>query len=179
MTTLRFLSVPVLGLAVSLGAVGCANERHDEIPENATLNVEGGQQLAFRAPQDGTVYVYDTGDDAMVYSGHVKKGHLLVVDPDKDRITVDGRTVLEKSLDNERRRIFFKEADPVDRVVVPAGAQIEVQDSPPARIEIEQRKQPETNIQIEREPDARIEVEDDSAKIRVEEDSGTQIEVND
>lgn len=88
---------------------GCMHDRSSAIPPDATLQTEGQKQLAFRAIEPGTVYVYNRNDDKMVYSGDLRRGETIAIDSDKNRITLDGRTVLEKGLDqNETLRIFFK-----------------------------------------------------------------------
>jgi len=88
---------------------GCMHERSAAIPADATLQTEGQKELTFRATEPGTVYVYNRNDDKIVYSGDMQRGETISIDPDKDHITLDGRTVLEKGLDrNETLRIFFK-----------------------------------------------------------------------
>src|SRR5215204_4468832 len=88
---------------------GCMHDRHEAIPSDATLQTEGQKELAFRATEPGTVYVYNRNDNKMVYSGEMRRGETLSIDPNQDRVTLDGRTVLEKGLDNnETLRVFFK-----------------------------------------------------------------------
>jgi hypothetical protein len=96
-------------VATLVGAAGCMNDRHPQIPADATLMTEGQKSLTFRATEPGTVYVYNRNDNKMVYSGEMERGQSLAINPDQNRITIDGRTVLEKGLDdNETLRVFFK-----------------------------------------------------------------------
>ena len=46
-------------LGLSFLITGCANERHEDIPPSATMVSEGDEKLAFQAPRDGEIYVYD------------------------------------------------------------------------------------------------------------------------
>jgi hypothetical protein len=110
MNALRQIAVPgVLGLSLMVGVVGCQNERHDEIPPTALMASEGDEKLAYMAPSDGEVYVYDTETDRMVYSGTIEKGQTIQVDPEKDRVSIDGNTKLERALNNgNQHRIFFQ-----------------------------------------------------------------------
>ena len=121
MAAAKSLALPrwfVVFLAL-LGA-GCQHDRHSQIPADATLMSEGDRSLTFRATESGTVYVYNRNDDKMVYSGDIARGETLSVDADKNRITLDGRTVLEKGVDrNETLRVFFKpNVLPRERVIV-------------------------------------------------------------
>jgi hypothetical protein len=95
-------------LGLSLVVAGCASERHDEIPPSALMTSEGDGQLAYMAPHDGDIYVFDTETDRMVYSGKIEKGKTITVDPEKDRISIDGATKLEQAInEGNRHRIFF------------------------------------------------------------------------
>jgi len=111
MATAKTVSLPrwIVVFAALIGAAGCMNERHSQIPTDATLMTEGQKSLAFRATEPGTVYVYNRNDNKMVYSGEMERGQSLSIDPEIDRMTIDGRTVLEKGLDNnDTLRVFFK-----------------------------------------------------------------------
>ncbi|MBC8107881.1 MAG: hypothetical protein H7Z14_14935 [Anaerolineae bacterium] len=109
---------------------GCMHDRSASIPPDATLQTEGQKQLTFRASEPGTVYIYNRNDDKIVYSGDIGRGETIAVDPDKNRITLDGRTVLEKGLDhNETLRVFFK-PNMISREGVVEEREIRTTDSP-------------------------------------------------
>lgn len=122
MATARTITLPrwIILLAALFGMVGCMNERHPQIPADATLMTEGQKSLTFRATEPGTVYVYNRNDNKMVYSGEMEGGQSLSVDPERNRITIDGRTVLEKGLDNNQTlRVFYKPSTiPRERVII-------------------------------------------------------------
>lgn len=103
----------VLGFSLVVG--GCSHERHEEIPTTAMMAVEGDERLSYTAPHDGKVYVYDVNDDRMLYSGDVKEGDAVTVDPEKSLILIEGRTAMEDGVrDGHRHRVFFDEAEPSD-----------------------------------------------------------------
>ena len=94
---------------LAVTTAGCMHDRSPAIPADAMLQTEGQKQLTFRATEPGTVYVYNRNDDKIVYSGDIQRGETIAIEPDRNRITMDGRTVLEKGLDqNETLRVFFK-----------------------------------------------------------------------
>jgi hypothetical protein len=102
----HFAAAAILGLSLALA--GCSNERHDEIPSSALMVSQGDEQLAYQAPSDGNIYVYDAETDRMVYSGKIEKGDTITVDPEKDRISIDGATKVEKAINaGNRHKIFF------------------------------------------------------------------------
>jgi hypothetical protein len=121
MTAAKSLTLPRwFVVLIALVGAGCQHDRHSQIPADATLMTEGDKSLSFRANESGTVYVYNRNDDKMVYSGDIGRGETLSVDSPNNRITLDGRTVLEKGVDrNETLRVFFKpNVLPRERVIV-------------------------------------------------------------
>jgi hypothetical protein len=71
---------------------------------------EGQANLAYRAPSDGTIYVYDKTSGKLAYSGKVENGQYFRVDPGDRRITVDGNVVQDKVVRTGRQyRLFFRE----------------------------------------------------------------------
>lgn len=109
MAIARSISLPKWTLILLALLSGCMHERHEAIPADATLQTEGQRELTFRATEPGTVYVYNRNDDKMVYSGDMRSGETIAIDPPQNRVTLDGRTVLDTGLDrNDTLRIFFK-----------------------------------------------------------------------
>ncbi len=110
-------AVPVaLGFALALGIAGCAKDRHDDIPSDAREMVSGrgDDDISFRTPSDGRIYIEDTTRSKIVYSGDVKRDQMVTVQAGKDRVTADGNTLTDMNLDDGHRyRIHF---DPGERV---------------------------------------------------------------
>ena len=47
--------------------------RHD-VPAGTTLVKEGHEPMLFQTPSDGTIWVYNSSDNRLVYSGSVRAG---------------------------------------------------------------------------------------------------------
>jgi hypothetical protein len=93
--------------AALLLVAGCTNDRN-QIPPSAQMTATGDEHLAYQAPHDGTVYVYNEHSHKMVYSGGIKKGETLDVDLKHNVISVDGRTVLRHDLSRgSEHKIYF------------------------------------------------------------------------
>jgi hypothetical protein len=81
----------------------------DEVPTTATRVDEGsGPLLSYAPSRDGTLYIYDTDDDRVVFSTPARQDDRFVLDPDANRATLNGRTVLGTGLvPSHRYRIYF------------------------------------------------------------------------
>ena len=133
MATLRKVSMVVLGSLGMVLAVGCAAERHDDIPRSARLVAQDQGDVDFVAPDDGMVYVYDRGAGNMLYSGRIREGERVRVEPRDDRITLNGQTVMDKQIrDNNEVRIFYR-AEPRADVAGSRAIIVPVQPAQPAR----------------------------------------------
>ncbi len=103
------LKVAFAGVALSVMAIGCTAERHQEIPPQAMLSTEGEGQLAYRAPKDGRIYVDDVNSGRLVYTGQIKAGQLFMVEPSERHVTLDGDIVQDKALSaGHRHRVYFE-----------------------------------------------------------------------
>src|SRR5829696_5296129 len=102
MSFCRNVAAPALLAATAfVGVSGCASSDRDlykpvpeqalhVVPATAQLMREGDEPIVFRAPENGTVYVYNSSDDRLVYTGAVRRGQTVQVDPDEDFVMVDG-----------------------------------------------------------------------------------------
>src|SRR4029453_7814182 len=117
MTALRNTALGLLSSLALVAAVGCAAERHESIPANARLMVKDSGDVSFAAPSEGTVYVYDRSSGKMLYSGEVNKNDAVNIAARQDKVTVNGRTVMDQQIrDNDEIRVFFREEPRIDRV---------------------------------------------------------------
>jgi hypothetical protein len=99
--------------------VGCASDRHRDIPTDARLVTEGDKTLTYQFDRPGTVYIFDSDTDKMVYSGKVDRGQMLRVEPDKNRIVLDGKVVRDEDMKTrDTRRVFFEPSDDRRTVIV-------------------------------------------------------------
>ena len=109
MANVRNTAAVVLSSLGMFLVVGCAPERHEEIPKSARLVADGNGKVDFIAPSDGMAYVYDRSAGELIYSGRVMEGERLEVEPMEDRIVLNGRTVMDKQIrDANETRIFFR-----------------------------------------------------------------------
>jgi hypothetical protein len=93
-------------------ATGCAAERNKDVPASAQLVAQGEKDLAYRATDPGTIYIFDKSGQNVLYSGKVDRDDLIKVDAMKDKITMNDRVIMDKQIrDHDALNIFF-ERDP-------------------------------------------------------------------
>ena len=127
---MRNINTLVLGMLGTVGlclvAPGCASERNRDVPSDAPIVAQGEKTLTYRAPGEGTIYVYDKGGNAVLYSGRLQRDEVLQVDAMRDKILVDGRTVMDKQIrDHTPINVFFRreplresEARPAESTII-------------------------------------------------------------
>ena len=81
-----------VAFAFAGGAGGCRG-RAPGVPGDAKFIKATRRRNTFAAPHDGTVYVVDDWYNRLVYSGPVKQGEEVVVDPGAGVLTVGGKDV--------------------------------------------------------------------------------------
>src|SRR5687767_7781383 len=79
-------------LVLTLGA-GCRATGKSAIPAGAEEVDSGRGELVFEPMRDGRVWVYDAETNKMVYTGPVRDGDRVRVNPKTNQITVGGQTV--------------------------------------------------------------------------------------
>jgi len=58
----------------------------------------GGEAVSFTAPDRGIAYVYERSSRTMVYSGWLKAGEALELDPGRDEVRIGGRPVAQRQM---------------------------------------------------------------------------------
>lgn len=76
---------------------------------------EGDDRLGWNCDQSGQVYVYDYGEDKLVWNGPIQRGQRIEVIPGQDRITIDGRNVYNQNLRKNARHQIVLVRLPGDR----------------------------------------------------------------
>jgi hypothetical protein len=107
MITLRKLSTRLGSAGLALALCGCAADRPIDVPAGAEIQTEGPQRLVYTAPSGGEIWVTDVAGSAIVYSGAVRRGDEVVVDPDNNRVTVAGQVVTTHDVGHDDHRIRF------------------------------------------------------------------------
>jgi len=110
---MRNINKLFLGMVGAVGlclvSSGCASERNSDVPADAKVVAQGEKTLSYRAPAEGTIYVYDKAGNNVLYSGRLQRDELLQVDAMRDKILVDGRTVMDKQIrDHDAINVFFR-----------------------------------------------------------------------
>jgi hypothetical protein len=104
-------TVAALSMAwLSVVAAGCAKDRPKSVPADAqsVAKQTGTNPVNFTAPNDGTVYVYDRSAKKMLYSGRVRRGETLELDPRRDEVRLESRVVMNKDLrDLNKYQVWF------------------------------------------------------------------------
>ena len=78
------------------------------LPRNSDLVREGFDKIRWTADLDGTVYVYDVDADHIAWTGRVRRGQEIVVDPKRDSVMVGDEVVYQDNLGKDaQHRIYF------------------------------------------------------------------------
>lgn len=79
------------------------------VPRTARLVDREFDEMTFRAPDDGTMWVVESTNDRVIYTDRVRRGDEFRLEPDRNRATLNGRTVVERDVKSGiRHRIFFE-----------------------------------------------------------------------
>ena len=81
-------------------AAGCSSERPPSVPDTAksVALMGGGEAVRFTAPERGVAYVYERPTRSMVYSGWLKGGEVLELDPGRDEVRIGGTPVAQRQM---------------------------------------------------------------------------------
>ncbi|HEV8290895.1 MAG TPA: hypothetical protein VGP94_03195, partial [Tepidisphaeraceae bacterium] len=75
--------------------VGCA-DHPSEVPPDGVKVAEGNQKLLYKTPEAGTIFVYEDPGNRLIYRSAVKRGDTIELNTNDDRISINGKTVMEK-----------------------------------------------------------------------------------
>lgn len=167
MKHVRTFAVALMGsLGLGMMATGCAAERHEAIPSSAQLVAKGQTDVTYRAPESGTVYVYDRSTGEMVYSGRVRANDVVAVDAMKDRVVLNNTPVNEKKIkDFDEIKIYFQES--------PEARISEAQPAQSTIIREREVVQPRTSTS----PDGTITIKPDRAGVTVDGTSDSKVTI--
>jgi len=79
---------------------GCSSERPPSVPKTAksVALMGGGEAVSFKAPERGIAYVYERPTNNMVYTGWLRGGETLELDPGRDEVRIEGRPVAQRQM---------------------------------------------------------------------------------
>jgi hypothetical protein len=77
----------------------------DRIPSSARMLDGGHGEVSARVQDRGMAYIYDVNDQRVIWTGPVREGDRITIDPENDRAAVNGDTVYKSNLvrDHEHR----------------------------------------------------------------------------
>ena len=106
----------LVGLLVGV-MVGCA-DHPSEVPADGVKVAEGNQKLLYKAPEAGTIFVYEDPGNRLIYRSAVRRGDTIELNTNDDRISINGKTVMEKGLGSGHNYKMFFDPTGSRKVVV-------------------------------------------------------------
>jgi len=107
---MRNLISSLLAGLVIVVLMGCA-DHPSEVPADGVKVAEGNSKLLYKAPEAGTIFIYESPDNRLVYRGAIRKGDTVELNAKDDRITVNGKTVMEQGINTGHTyKMFFDPA---------------------------------------------------------------------
>jgi len=70
----------------------------EAVPSYANDVKSGVGRLEYTATQDGRLFLVDTNDNVVLYSGTISKGQAFALDPEARRATIDGKYVFTREI---------------------------------------------------------------------------------
>jgi hypothetical protein len=99
----------LVGLVI-LVLAGCA-DHPSEVPADGVKVAEGNQKLLYKPSEPGTIFVYEDPGNRLIYRSAVKRSDTIELNTNDDRISVNGKTVMEKGLGSGHNyKMFFDPA---------------------------------------------------------------------
>jgi hypothetical protein len=90
--------------------VDVAPSTANKVPKDARVVDSGSDRLSYTANNDGSVYLYDEDARTVVWDQKVRDGDRVSIDPDNNRLELNGRSQSRLDLNsNHRFRLYFLE----------------------------------------------------------------------
>ena len=106
----------LVGLVFGVMA-GCADHPSD-VPAEGVKVAEGNQKLLYKTSEPGTIFVYEEPGNRLIYRSAVKRGDTIELNTSDNRISVNGKTVMEKGLGSGHNYKMFFDPSGSRKVVV-------------------------------------------------------------
>src|SRR6185503_11579563 len=82
----------------------------NKVPKDARVVDSGSGSMSYTARDDGSVYLYDEDARTVVWDARLRSDDRVTVDPDKNRIEVNGRSPTSIDLKSDHNfRLYFLE----------------------------------------------------------------------
>jgi hypothetical protein len=109
-SSIHFTTAALLA-GVCCTSTGCSARARAGIPVEAERVAEAKGELVYQVPAGGEAYVLDASDNKMVWSGHLREGETLTVQPEADRVAIDLQSVAEPDLNQNHRFSVYLRRD--------------------------------------------------------------------
>jgi len=107
--TRQGIATLLVGLLV--GVIGGCADHPSEVPADGVKVAEGNTELLYKAPEAGTIFIYESPDNRLVYRSAIRRGDTVKLNAKDDRITVNGKTVMEQGINTGHTyKMFFDPA---------------------------------------------------------------------
>ena len=171
MRNIRTLTLAMVGsIGMCVLATGCAADRNKDVPASAQIVAQGEKELAYRAADEGTIYVFDKSTQSVLYSGKVERDDLVKVEAMRDRITLNNRVVMDQQIrDHDAINIFFERDPRAAMEVRPAAERTVIQ-------EREYRTEPRSEVRPSN-SDSTITVRPDRDRVTVEGNTDSKVTI--
>ena len=91
-----------------MGAQHSAEGIPEAVPAYANEVKSGMGALSFTATENGRLFLVDTQDNVVLYSGQISKDQAFALDPEARRATVDGKYVFTREIDpRHNHKLYF------------------------------------------------------------------------
>jgi hypothetical protein len=100
--------VTAISLAPLAIAGGCGSSRPADVPKSASLKTQGNDRVVYTADDNGRVWIADHGTNDILYSGYMRRGDRLVLDPGGNRVTINDQVVAHRDIGRRDRDIYFQ-----------------------------------------------------------------------
>ena len=110
--------IATLLVGLVFGVLGGCADHPSEVPADGVKVAEGNQKLLYKAPEAGTIFIYESQDNRLVYRSAIKRGDTVELNAKDDRITINGNTVMERGINNGSNYKMFFDPRGSNRTVV-------------------------------------------------------------
>jgi hypothetical protein len=91
------LACYALMLIGTAALAGCASDL-PELQPSGTVALQGAEPLSLKAPADGQISVYNVSTENLLYSGVIRKGQVVTIDPVAKNVLIDKMVANSKPL---------------------------------------------------------------------------------
>src|SRR5258706_13395425 len=88
--------IATLLVGLVIGVIGGCADHPSEVPADGGKVAEGNQKLLYKAPEAGTIFIYESPGNRLIYRGAIRRGGTGGPNNNYARISRNGHEVMEK-----------------------------------------------------------------------------------